>query len=89
MNTVNWLHEVLKDNHYPGRGVLWGRTGDGDLLGAYFLTGRSPASQARALHLTRRSLPLASPSSPTAVTAVGPGSAPRGTAPGDARPQTG
>ena len=30
--------------------MLWGRTGDGDLLGAYFLTGRSPASQARALH---------------------------------------
>lgn len=30
--------------------MLWCRTGDGNMLGAYFLTGRSPASQARALH---------------------------------------
>lgn len=46
------LNEALTDNHYPGRGVLWCRTGDGTALGAYFLTGRSPASQARALHRT-------------------------------------
>ncbi|WP_234327361.1 IMP cyclohydrolase [Streptomyces sp. NRRL WC-3742] len=50
LNSVNWLNEVLADNHYPGRGVLWCRTGDGDTLGAYFLTGRSRASQARVLH---------------------------------------
>lgn len=48
---MNWLNEVLTANHYPGRGVLWCRTGDGNTLGAYFLTGRSPASQARALHI--------------------------------------
>lgn len=52
MSTVNLLNEVLTGNHYPGRGVLWCRTGDGSTLGAYFLTGRSPASQARTLYRT-------------------------------------
>jgi IMP cyclohydrolase len=47
---VNRLSEVLRDNHYPGRGVLWCRTADGSSCGAYFLTGRSAASQARTLH---------------------------------------
>lgn len=49
---MDWLSEALTGNHYPGRGVLWCRTGDGSTLGAYFLTGRSPASQARALRRT-------------------------------------
>ncbi|WP_261568838.1 IMP cyclohydrolase [Frankia gtarii] len=43
------LHQVLADNRYPGRGVLWARTLDGALHGGYFLTGRSAASQARRL----------------------------------------
>ncbi|WP_329252979.1 IMP cyclohydrolase [Streptomyces sp. NBC_01478] len=46
------LTDALTTNPYPGRGVLWCRTGDGSTLGAYFLTGRSPASQARTLHRT-------------------------------------
>lgn len=46
------LKEVLAANDYPGRGVLWCTTGDGTTLGAYFLTGRSPASQARTLRRT-------------------------------------
>ncbi|WP_285663407.1 IMP cyclohydrolase [Actinorhabdospora filicis] len=49
---MNGLNEVLAGNRYPGRGVLWCRTGDGDTLGAYFLTGRSEASRARVLHRT-------------------------------------
>jgi hypothetical protein len=49
---VDWLNDALRDNYYPGRGVLWCRTGDGTLFGAYFLTGRSPASQARTLRRT-------------------------------------
>lgn len=43
------LHRVLAGNRYPGRGVLWVRTGDGALCGGYFLTGRSAASKARVL----------------------------------------
>ncbi|QMU73932.1 hypothetical protein GXP74_20905 [Streptacidiphilus sp. P02-A3a] len=46
------MRDALTGNHYPGRGVLWCRTGDGTMLGAYFLTGRSPASQARTLQRT-------------------------------------
>ena len=49
---MDLLKDTLADNHYPGRGVLWCRTGDGTTLGAYFLTGRSPASKARTLHRT-------------------------------------
>jgi IMP cyclohydrolase len=49
---VDLLKTSLADNSYPGRGVLWCRTGDGTTLGAYFLTGRSPASKARTLHIT-------------------------------------
>ncbi|MBP0456353.1 hypothetical protein JFN87_02395 [Streptomyces bomunensis] len=59
---MNGLNEVLADNHYPGRGVLWCRTGDGDTLGAYFLTGRSRASQARALRRTPESELIVAPS---------------------------
>ncbi|MFE2868795.1 IMP cyclohydrolase [Embleya sp. NPDC059259] len=39
----------MAGNRYPGRGVLWVRTLGGALCGGYFLTGRSVASQARAL----------------------------------------
>ena len=46
---MNRLNEVLAGNHYPGRGVLWCRTGDGSTLGGYFLTGRSLASRSRTL----------------------------------------
>ncbi|OIJ68425.1 IMP cyclohydrolase [Streptomyces mangrovisoli] len=49
---MDLLDDVLADNEYPGRGVLWCTTGDGTALCAYFLTGRSPASQARTLRLT-------------------------------------
>ncbi|MFE0458410.1 IMP cyclohydrolase [Kitasatospora sp. NPDC058965] len=40
---------MLTGNPYPGRGVLWCRSTQGAPLGAYFLTGRSPASRARTL----------------------------------------
>jgi IMP cyclohydrolase len=46
---VDELGEVLTGNRYPGRGVLWARTLSGALVGGYFLTGRSPASKARAI----------------------------------------
>ncbi|MHA6763379.1 IMP cyclohydrolase [Streptacidiphilus sp. PAMC 29251] len=46
---ITGLGGALEENTYPGRGVLWCRTGDGVLRGGYFLTGRSPASQAREL----------------------------------------
>jgi IMP cyclohydrolase len=49
---VDALGDVLRGNRYPGRGVLWCRTGDGKPAGGYFLTGRSAASKARALRLT-------------------------------------
>ena len=48
------LAAVLAENRYPGRVVLWCRTGDGSRLGAYALTGRSTASRARSLHLDAR-----------------------------------
>ncbi|UXY17884.1 IMP cyclohydrolase [Streptomyces cynarae] len=48
---MDQLNKVLEENRYPGRGVLWCRTGDGSRLGAYFLTGRSAASRARSLRL--------------------------------------
>ncbi|WP_037908489.1 IMP cyclohydrolase [Actinacidiphila yeochonensis] len=48
------LGAVLKENPYPGRGVLWCVTGDGTRLGVYFLTGRSPASRSRSLRLDGR-----------------------------------
>lgn len=62
LNIVNWLSEVLADNHYPGRGVLWCRTGNGSTLGAYFLTGRSRASQSRTLHRTSEGVLIVAPS---------------------------
>jgi IMP cyclohydrolase len=62
LETVNKLDEVLRGNPYPGRGVLWCRTGDGSTFGAYFLTGRSPASQARTLHRTPKGELIVAPS---------------------------
>ncbi|MFE2427536.1 IMP cyclohydrolase [Streptomyces sp. NPDC059373] len=47
--TADQVSRALCVNRYPGRGVLWARTLDGTLCGAYFLTGRSAASRARAL----------------------------------------
>lgn len=46
---VDPVHEVVAGNRYPGRGVLWARTRSGAMCGAYFLTGRSPASRSRVL----------------------------------------
>lgn len=43
------LGAVLAENRYPGRGVVWARLADGTACGAYFLTGRTAASQAREL----------------------------------------
>ncbi|MEV6109482.1 IMP cyclohydrolase [Streptomyces sp. NPDC051940] len=43
------LTDALAANRYPGRGLLWCRTGDGSPAGTYFMTGRSPASRARRL----------------------------------------
>ncbi|MFG3257315.1 IMP cyclohydrolase [Streptomyces sp. NPDC048172] len=49
MGQLDRVREVVAGNAYPGRGVLWGRTLDGTLCAGYFLTGRSPASKARAV----------------------------------------
>jgi IMP cyclohydrolase len=49
VHPVDQVHEVLAGNRYPGRGVLWARTLSGATCGAYFLTGRSPASRSRVL----------------------------------------
>ncbi|MGW3564860.1 IMP cyclohydrolase [Streptomyces sp. NPDC000941] len=59
---MDLLKNVLADNDYPGRGVLWCTTGDGTALGAYFLTGRSSASQARTLHRTSAGELIVAPS---------------------------
>lgn len=56
---MNLLKNSLTENPYPGRGVLWCTTRDGTRLGAYFLTGRSPASQARTLRLAAGELVVA------------------------------
>jgi IMP cyclohydrolase len=59
---VDRLSDVLTGNHYPGRGVLWCRTADGLTCGGYFLSGRSPASQARALRRTAEGELIVAPS---------------------------
>ncbi|KAB8164309.1 hypothetical protein FH609_014000 [Streptomyces sp. 3MP-14] len=63
--SVDPLGQFLADNRYPGRGVLWARTRAGELVGGYFLTGRSPASQARRLHFEDERL-IVSPTDETA-----------------------
>jgi IMP cyclohydrolase len=60
--TMDSLKDALAANSYPGRGVLWCTTGDRTTLGAYFLTGRSPASQARTLQLTAAGELIVAPS---------------------------
>ncbi|MER5757233.1 IMP cyclohydrolase [Streptomyces sp. NPDC002088] len=59
---MDLLNDALTDNSYPGRGVVWCTTGDGTTLGAYFLTGRSRASQARTLHRTSAGELIVAPS---------------------------
>lgn len=56
---MDQVREVVADNRYPGRGVLWARTLDGTLCGGYFLTGRSAASKARVLRRGDRELIVA------------------------------
>ena len=46
------LCEVLTSNPYPGRGILCACTGDGSVVGGYFVTGRSEASRSREIRLT-------------------------------------
>ncbi|MFC5826646.1 IMP cyclohydrolase [Nonomuraea insulae] len=57
------LHEIFQASRYPGRIVVWARTLDGVTCGGYVLTGRTPASQARALRLTGQEL-VVGPTSP-------------------------
>lgn len=45
------LLEHLRQNAYPGRGIVWSRLSDGTWCGAYFLTGRSEASRRREIRL--------------------------------------
>ena len=46
------LGRVLTGNAYPGRGILCARTGDGSVVGGYFVTGRSQASREREIRPT-------------------------------------
>lgn len=46
------LGQVLTANAYPGRGILCARLGDGSVVGAYFVTGRSEASREREIRPT-------------------------------------
>jgi IMP cyclohydrolase len=46
------LSEVLSANPYPGRGILCACTGDGTVVGGYFVTGRSEASREREIRIT-------------------------------------
>jgi IMP cyclohydrolase len=61
---VEQIGQVLAGNPYPGRGVVWARTGDGELHGGYFLTGRTAASQARELRLGEGELVVAATQGP-------------------------
>jgi len=45
------LNEVLAANSYPGRGIICARTGDGTVVGGYFVSGRSDASREREIRL--------------------------------------
>lgn len=62
--TVQELGHVLAANGYPGRGVVWARTLDGRTVAAYFLTARTPASQARELRLGRDELAVRTTTAP-------------------------
>lgn len=41
------IGELLRDNSYPGRGIVMGMTGGGKAVCAYFITGRSDNSRNR------------------------------------------
>lgn len=43
---------MLAANPYPGRGILCARSGDGSVVGGYFVTGRSEASREREIRPT-------------------------------------
>ncbi|MFD5858365.1 IMP cyclohydrolase [Streptomyces chartreusis] len=53
------LSTYLSGNRYPGRGILYARVRSGDNVIAYFLTGRSPASRERTLHIAGDDLVVA------------------------------
>ncbi len=46
------LSRILAGNPYPGRGIVCARTGDGKVVGCYFVTGRSVASREREIRYT-------------------------------------
>jgi IMP cyclohydrolase len=46
------LGQALAHNPYPGRGILCARTGNGDVVAGYFVTGRSDASREREIRRT-------------------------------------
>ncbi|WP_112246888.1 IMP cyclohydrolase [Kribbella monticola] len=50
------LVDVVGGCEYPGRGVAIGRDSDGRPFAAYWLTGRSPASQQRELVISEREI---------------------------------
>ena len=50
--SVSLLGLVLAENSYPGRGIICARTGDGNVVGGYFVTGRSEASREREIRST-------------------------------------
>jgi hypothetical protein len=66
LDTVYGLNELLAAHRCAGRGVLWCRTGDGSALGAYTLTGRTPASRERTLHRSREGELIVAPSDSSA-----------------------
>ncbi|MFC8426356.1 IMP cyclohydrolase [Streptomyces sp. NPDC057236] len=53
------LSTHLSGNRYPGRGILYARIRSGAHVVAYFLTGRSPASRERTLHIAGDDLVVA------------------------------
>lgn len=44
---INDIEELIKDNTYPGRGIVLGATPSGKALAAYFIMGRSANSRNR------------------------------------------
>ncbi|MFC5260455.1 hypothetical protein ACFPT6_36045, partial [Streptomyces cinereospinus] len=53
------LSTRLSGNRYPGRGILYARVPSGAHVIAYFLTGRSPTSRERILHIAGDGLVVA------------------------------
>ena len=46
------LFQLLRENPYPGRGILMGRTANGKAVAAYFIMGRSENSRNRVFEST-------------------------------------